>query len=60
MAFAIQHKGEIVTELEEGEEWLVVGAMIMVAKPSDPTHGREIPAPDGDVEGLVAVWLGGA
>ncbi|MER8526678.1 MULTISPECIES: hypothetical protein [unclassified Mesorhizobium] len=60
MAFAIQHKGEIITELEEGEEWLVVGAMIMVAKPKDPAHSREIPVPDGDIEGLVEVWVGGA
>lgn len=56
MAFAIQHKGEIITELEEGEEWLVVGAMIIVAKPKDPAHSREIPVPDGDIEGLVEVW----
>lgn len=60
MAFAIQHKGEIVTEIEEGEEWLVVGAMIMVAKPNHPAHSREIPVPDGDIEGLVEVWVGGA
>ncbi|MER9880660.1 MULTISPECIES: hypothetical protein [unclassified Mesorhizobium] len=41
MPFAIQYKDEIVTELEEGEEWLVVGAMIMVAKPKDRAHSRK-------------------
>ncbi|ESW89031.1 hypothetical protein NKI48_08970 [Mesorhizobium sp. M0644] len=58
MPFPIQHKGELVTELEEGEEWLVVGAMIMVAKPKDPAHSRKIPVPEGDIEGLVEVWVG--
>ncbi|MER9017339.1 hypothetical protein [Mesorhizobium sp. M0898] len=59
MAFAIQHKGEIITDLEEGEEWVVVGAMIVIARPKDSTHSREIPVPDGDIEGLVEVWVGG-
>lgn len=60
MPFAIQHKGELVTELEEGEEWQVVGSTILITKPGDPAHSREVPVPDDDVEGLVEVWLGGA
>ncbi|CCV14975.1 hypothetical protein MESS4_720089 [Mesorhizobium sp. STM 4661] len=54
------HKGDVVTELQDGEEWQVVGDKILITKPSDPKHSREIPVPDGDVEGLVEVWLGGA
>lgn len=60
MPFAIQHKGETVTELEDGEEWVVVGTNILITNPSDPTHSRTIPVPENDVEGLVEIWLGGA
>ncbi len=60
MPQAIQHKGETVTELQEGEKWVVVCTKIVITKPSDPTYSREIPVPGSDVEGLVEVWLGGA
>lgn len=60
MPLAIQFKGKVLTELEEGEEWVVVGKKILITKPDDPTHSREIIVPKNDVEGLVEVWLGGA
>ncbi|MER8484996.1 hypothetical protein [Mesorhizobium sp. M1322] len=60
MAFAIQHKGAIVTELEEDEEWVVVGKNILITNPSYPTHSRTIFVSEDDVEGLVEIWLGGA
>ncbi|TIL64811.1 hypothetical protein [Mesorhizobium sp.] len=42
MAQAIQHKGETVAKLREGEEWVVVGTKIVIFKPSNPTYSREI------------------
>ncbi|SJM30428.1 hypothetical protein [Mesorhizobium delmotii] len=60
MPFAIQRKGKVITTLEEGEEWVVVGRKILITKPSNPTHSREITVPRNDAGGLVEVWLGGA
>ncbi|RWB94623.1 MAG: hypothetical protein EOQ56_30795 [Mesorhizobium sp.] len=60
MPFAIQRKGKVITTLEEGEEWVVVGKKILITKPNDGTHSREITVPKDDAEGIVEVWLGGA
>lgn len=35
-------------------------ARILITCSTDPTYSVEIDVPDGDVEGLVEVWLGGA
>ncbi|MCV3209240.1 hypothetical protein OHD62_23805 [Mesorhizobium sp. YC-39] len=60
MPRAISYKGEIITELSDGEDWVVVGDKIIIAKSIDPALSQEITVPEGDIEGLVEVWRGGA
>ncbi|PTE07675.1 hypothetical protein [Mesorhizobium helmanticense] len=60
MPRAISYKGEIITELSDGEDWVVVGDKIIIADPIDPMRSQEITVPDGDIEGLIEVWEGGA
>lgn len=57
---AIFYKGEKLIELRDDHSWNVVDDKIIVTNSADPEYGFEILVPDGDVEGLVEVYLGGA
>lgn len=57
---AIMYRGETLVELRDDHSWNVVDDRIIVTNSNDPEYGFEILVPDGDVEGLVEVYLGGA
>lgn len=56
--FAILYRGEKLIELREDHFWNVIENRILVTNSNDPEYSVEIDVPEGDVEGLVEVWIG--